>query len=132
MRSSLITQLDVLASDLEAAQWERFAQASPEKLKQKNRYVITSSRLANGFCTALGSAPLIDHGYQAAATDEKRFGTRSMYSARGDALRAGCGEPSGSESLLTAAPRSDCAIPTLLGAVSSGICHDPGGETLHN
>ena len=33
-----------------------------------------------------------------------------MYSARGDALRLAAGDPSRSESSLTAAPRSDCAI----------------------
>jgi hypothetical protein len=37
--------------------------------------------------------------------------TQSMYSARGDALRLAAGDPSRSESSLTAAPRSDCAIP---------------------
>jgi hypothetical protein len=39
---------------------------------------------------------------------EKHFGTRSMYSARGDALRLAVGDPSRSD-LRSAAPRSDCA-----------------------
>ena len=37
--------------------------------------------------------------------------TQSMYSARGDALRLAACDPSRSESSLTAAPHSDCAIP---------------------
>ena len=37
--------------------------------------------------------------------------TQSMFSARGDALRLTAGDPSRSESSLTAATRSDCAIP---------------------